>query len=107
VKLRIRIPGIDAAALHAIDRTARLFLGRHTAAIASAEISRSERADGATQHAECEVVVSLRDGGSIRVHDDGSHVQRALRRAAWRLDQRRELRRLRDGAASDPAREPF
>jgi hypothetical protein len=94
VKLRIRIRGLDAASLQALDRKARLFLGRHAQSIESVEISLTPRGDHAASH-ECEVAVSMRDGGAIRVLNDGGHVHRALLRAAWRIDQRRELTRLR------------
>lgn len=106
MKVRIRIPGLDAAALHALDRRARLFLGRHGASIESVEVTRLEQQRASVHHAECEVAVRLREGGTIRVHDDGSQIHRALLRAAWRIDQRRELGRLR-GPATGPARNPF
>ena len=96
MKLRIRMPGLDVAALRGLDRKARLFLGRHAASVQSVEIARLARAGERTQQVECEVLVSLRDGRVIRVHDDENHVHRALLRAAWRIDQRRELDRLRE-----------
>jgi hypothetical protein len=103
MKVRIRMPGLDAAAREALERTARLFLGRHAAAIEAVEISAARETSGAAEHAECELVLKLREGGAIRLQDDGNHVQRALLRAAWRIDQRRELGRLRDGAQRDTA----
>lgn len=99
MKLRIRIPGFDVAALHALDRKARLFLGRHAASIDSVEISRIEQAGELAHHADCEVAIALRDGGAIRVHDAANRVHRALLRAAWRIDQRRERKRLRESGA--------
>ena len=107
MKLRIRIPGLDSAALHALDRKARLFLGRHIQSIDSVDISLLERAEAGVQHAECAVTVTLREGGAVSVYDDGSHVHRALLRAAWRIDQRRELGRLRDRISAGPARNTF
>jgi hypothetical protein len=107
MKLRIRIPGLGAAALHALERKARLFLGRHVAAIESVEVSLAEREHGAVQHADCEVNVTLHDGTAIRVNDEATHVHRALLRAAWRIDQRRELNRLRSGGVPRAARQPF
>jgi hypothetical protein len=104
MRVRIRIPGLAGAALQALERKARLFLGRHASAIELVEVTRMEESDASIHHAECEVAVTLRDGERIRVHDDGSHVHRALLRAAWRIDQRRELKRLREGAASPSAR---
>ena len=104
MRLRIRIPGLGPAALQALDRKARLFLGRHGSSIELVEVTRMEESDASAHHAECEVAVTLRDGETIRVHDDGSHLQRALLRAAWRIDQRRELKRLREGAPSRSAR---
>jgi hypothetical protein len=98
MKIRIRIPDLDGRAREVLARRAHLFLGRHAAAVDVVEISRARERSGAIEHTECELVVKLRDGGAIRVHDDGNHVHRALLRAVWRLDQRRELSRLRDGA---------
>jgi hypothetical protein len=98
MKIRVRIPELESAARDALERRARLFLGRHLASIEAVEITTTREAQAGAEHSECELVVKLRDGGSIRVHEDGAHLQRALLRAAWRIDQRRELGRLRDGA---------
>jgi hypothetical protein len=103
MKLRIRIPGFGHDERDALERRTRLFLGRHTGAIESVEFARKQEDRSGVAHADCELVVRLRDGGTIRVHDDGEHLQRALLRAAWRMDQRRELGRLRDGAPRSPA----
>jgi hypothetical protein len=107
MKVRIRIPGLTSAALHALDRKARLFLGRNGAAIEAVDVTLSETARAPVEHSECEVLVTLRDGGSIRVVDDGGHIHRALLRAAWRIDQRRELNRVRGAGTPGPARSPF
>jgi hypothetical protein len=104
VKVRIRIAEIDAAAREALERKARLYLGRHVASIDAVEIASARERSGGAEHAECELVVKLRDGGAIRVHDDGNHLHRAFLRAAWRIDQRRELGRLRDVATGGDAR---
>ena len=104
MRIRIRIADLDAAAREALERKARLFLGRHVASIEAVEIGAARERNGATEHSECELVVKLRDGGAIRVHDDGNHLHRAFLRAAWRIDQRRELGRLRDGAGSGDVR---
>jgi hypothetical protein len=103
MKLRIRIPGFGHDERDALERRTRLFLGRHTSAIESVEFARKQEDRSGVAHADCELVVRLRDGGTIRVHDDGEHLQRALLRTAWRMDQRRELGRLRDGAPRSPA----
>jgi hypothetical protein len=97
VKVRVRISELDAAAREALERKARLFLGRHATSIEVVEIAAARAGHAAAGHAECELVVKLREGGAIRVHEDGNHLQRALLRAAWRIDQRRELGRLRSG----------
>jgi hypothetical protein len=107
MRLRIRISGLGGDALQALDRKARLFLGRHASSIELVEVTRREESDASAHHAECEVAVTLRGGEKIRVHDDGSQIHRALLRAAWRMDQRRELKRLREGAPSAPARGGF
>lgn len=99
MRVRIRIPGLESAAADALERSARLFLGRYLASIDTVEITLTPETHGGAEHTECELVVKLRRGGSIRVHDDRDHLQRALLRAAWRIGQRRELARLRDGAA--------
>ncbi len=104
MRVRIRIPGLESAALQALERKARLFLGRHAGDIELVDVTRMEESEASTHHAECEVAVTLRNGERIRVHDDGSYVHRALLRAAWRIDQRRELKRLRDGAPPRSAR---
>ncbi len=104
MKIRIRIADLDAPAREALERKARLFLGRHVASIEAVEIGTARDRNGVIEHSECELVVKLRDGGAIRVHDDGNHLHRAFLRAAWRIDQRRELGRLRDGAPRGDAR---
>jgi hypothetical protein len=107
MRIRIRIAGLGAAEHEALERKTRLFLGRHVASIEAVEIATARERSGVAEHAECEIVVKLRDGGAIRVHDDGEHLHRALLRAAWRIDQRRELGRLREGgAAADVRRAP-
>jgi hypothetical protein len=105
MRIRIRIPGLDAGAHHALSRKARLVLGRHAPSIQSVELAVRETERASVRDAECEVVVTLREGGPICVHDDGSQIDRALLRAAWRIDQRRELQRSRGsatGASFDP-----
>ncbi len=102
MKLRNRIPGLGAAARDALDRKARLLLGRHAASIERVELSLREDERGPVHHADCEVAVRLRDGSELRVHDDAQHAHRALLRAAWRIDQRRALERLHGGSARTP-----
>jgi hypothetical protein len=103
MKLRIRIPGLGRGERDALERRTRLFLGRHISAIESVEFARKQKDRSGVAHADCELVVRLREGRAIRVHDDGDQLHRALLRAAWCMDQRRELGRLRDGAPRDPA----
>ena len=103
MRIRIRIPDLEAGALDALGRQVRLSLGRHAASIESVEVRMLERERAPLPRPECEVAVTLREGGAIRVHDDGSQLERALGRAAWRIDQRRERRRLR-GPAADATR---
>lgn len=103
MKLQIRIPGLAAGARSALERRVRLSLGRQAPSIDVVEVSLRADDRGAVQHADCEVAVTLHDGFEIRVRDDANHVHRALLRAAWRIDQRRELDRLRGGA---PPRAP-
>ena len=107
MKLRVRIAGLSAATLHALERKTRLLLGRDAAAIDTVEVSLHEDDRHRVHHADCEVTVTLRDGSTGRVHDDASQVHRALLRAAWRIEQRRyrrELARLGEGHESRSAR---
>jgi hypothetical protein len=94
VKVRIRMPELSEEARAALERKARLFLGRHVATIESVQLSAIERTSGGVEHADCELTVRLRDGLAIRVHDDADHIHRVFLRAAWRIDQRRELGKL-------------
>jgi hypothetical protein len=104
VRVRIRIPTLGVAEQQALDRKARMFFGRHADAIDAVEIAWRAREDDAARHAECDVHVVLRDGGELRVHDDGDHVHRALLRAAWRVEQRRAVERVRRGEGARTAR---
>ncbi len=100
MKLRFRIPGLAEAEREALERRTRLFLGRHGAEIEAVEFSVDRETRPGAAQADCELAVKLRDGGAVRVHDDADHLQRALLRAAWRIDQRRQLGPLRRNPAA-------
>ena len=103
MKIHFRIPGLSAAALRVLERKTRLVLGRHAAAIDAVEVLVHETERHAVRHADCEVPVTLRDGSTVRVHDDASQVHRALLRAAWRIEQRRQRRELASPAEAHPS----
>ena len=94
MRLRIRSPELNDAQRAALARRARLVLGRHAAEIDLVELTIETESARDFEHSECRLVVKLRDGGEVRVHDDGNHPHRALLRAAWRIEIRRELAHL-------------
>lgn len=95
MRLRIRLPDLDSAQRAALERRARLVLGRHAAAIARVDLTISSRSALGLEHSDCVVIARLVGGGEVRVQDDGRESHRALLRAAWRIEQRCELARLR------------
>ena len=102
MRLRIRSPELNNTQRAALARRARLVLGRHAAEIDRVELTIEPESGHNFENSECRLVVKLRDGGEVRVHDDGNHPHRALLRAAWRIEIRVELARLRE-ARGGPA----
>ncbi len=99
MRLRIRLPELNAAQHDALARRARLVLGRHATEIDLVELTIVTESADSFEQTECRLVVKLRDGDEIRVHDDGNEPHRALLRAARRIEIRGELARLRRAAA--------
>lgn len=94
MKTKIHLPACTPEQRRSLRREVRQLLGPHRRGLASVEIRRLHSAlvqpeDGWL----CEVTVRFRHGGYLCIVDREAHVGRAVLRAAWRVEQRRELGR--------------
>ena len=94
MKTRIHLPGCTTEQRQSLRREVGSLLGSHRRRLESVEIRALDVVPAFPDGGRlCEVTVRFRKGGYLSIIEQESLVGRALLRAAWRVEQRRELGR--------------